>query len=83
MTFGGACLVLSVGAGILNYRDATRDAAAARADTRLLRPLVSTSGRILFHVQTMATYDTEDVGDTEFLIEEQVDRFGPRRSGAG
>jgi dipeptidyl aminopeptidase/acylaminoacyl peptidase len=56
--FIGACLALSVGAGILNYREDKADAAAARADTRLQRPLVSTSGRILFHVETMATYDT-------------------------
>lgn len=56
--FIGACLMLSVGAGVLNYRDDARDAAAAAADASLQRPLVSTSGRILFNVQTMETYDT-------------------------
>jgi len=58
MLFIGSCLALSVAAGVLNYRDDARDAAAARADTRLQRPLVSTSGRILLLVETAMTYDT-------------------------
>ncbi len=62
MIFIGACLALSVGAGILNNRDDARDAAAARADTRLQRPLVSTSGCILFQVATLTAYDTYVVG---------------------
>jgi Tol biopolymer transport system component len=55
--FMGACLTLSVGAGILNYRDDARDAAAARSDPRLDRALVSATGRILFVVQTIKTAD--------------------------
>lgn len=55
--FMGACLALSVGAGILNYRDETRDAAAAQADPRLNRAVVSSSGRILFAARTIRTAD--------------------------
>ena len=56
--FIGSCVALSIVAGVLSYRDEARDAAAARADTRLQRPLVTTSGRILFLVETARSYDT-------------------------
>ena len=55
--FMGACLALSIGAGILNYRDDARDAAAANANPQLKRSLVSTSGRLLFLAQTVQTHD--------------------------
>jgi TolB protein len=53
----GGCLMLAVGAGIANYRDDVNDRARAAADPRLKRPLVSTSGRILFVAQNDATDD--------------------------
>jgi hypothetical protein len=53
----GACMMLAVGAGIANYRDERNDRARAAQDSRLKRPLVSTSGRILFVAQNDATDD--------------------------
>lgn len=52
--FVGGCLMLGIGAGVLNYRDDANDRAQAAADPRFERPLVSASGRILFIAQKNA-----------------------------
>ena len=57
VAFIGGCLMLSVGIGVANYRNDLNDRARAEADPRLKRPLVSTSGRILFVAQNDGTSD--------------------------
>ena len=52
----GGCIVLAIGAGIENRRHDVNDRAAAAADAGLRRPLLSTSGRVLF----IAGSDTHD-----------------------
>jgi Tol biopolymer transport system component len=57
MLFVGACLILAIGAGVANYQDDVADRETAAADSRLQRPLDSTSGRILFIAQKGGTDD--------------------------
>ena len=57
VAFVGGCLLLAGGAGVYNFRDDARERVAAAADPGLQRPLVSTSGRILFIAQKGGTDD--------------------------
>lgn len=57
VTFIGGCAVLMVGVSMLNADEEARVRAAAEADPRLARPLVSAAGRIVFAAQHDGTRD--------------------------
>jgi Tol biopolymer transport system component len=58
LMFVGGCLILAVGAGVVNYQDDAADRENAAADPLFQRPLDSTLGRILFVAQKDGTDDT-------------------------